>query len=203
MPEEIVVLGAGGHATVVVSTALDAGFDIVAAYDDDPATHGLDVLGVPVVGVIGAAHGAARAVVAIGDNPARTAVLSRIDIPWATIVHPTAIVASGVEIGVGSVVFAGGVLQAGTVIGDHTIVNTCATIDHHCSIGRVVHVGPGVTVCGNVTIGDGALIGAGATLAPGVRVGSDAVVGAGSVVIDDVGAGEVVAGVPARRIDRP
>jgi acetyltransferase-like isoleucine patch superfamily enzyme len=46
------------------------------------------------------------------------------------------------------------------------------------------------------------LVGANAVLLEGVRVGEGAVVAAGAVVIEDVPAGAVVAGVPARVIKR-
>jgi len=44
------------------------------------------------------------------------------------------------------------------------------------------------------------LIGANAVILEGVKVGKDAVVAAGSVVTEDVPAGSVVAGTPARVI---
>jgi acetyltransferase-like isoleucine patch superfamily enzyme len=43
-----------------------------------------------------------------------------------------------------------------------------------------------------------AKVGANATLLPGITIGTDALVGAGAVVVDDVPAGGVVAGNPAR-----
>ena len=46
----------------------------------------------------------------------------------------------------------------------------------------------------------GAKVGANVTLLPGVTVGENALVGAGAVVVDDVPAGAVVAGNPARVI---
>ncbi len=50
------------------------------------------------------------------------------------------------------------------------------------------------------TIEPGAKIGANATLLPGITIGKNALVGAGSVVTDDIPAGVVVAGSPARII---
>ena len=51
-----------------------------------------------------------------------------------------------------------------------------------------------------VVIEDDVLIGANAVVLEGVRVGKGAVVAAGAVVIEDVPAGAVVAGVPAKVI---
>jgi acetyltransferase-like isoleucine patch superfamily enzyme len=51
-----------------------------------------------------------------------------------------------------------------------------------------------------VTIGRNCWIGANSTLLPGVSIGDDAVVAAGSVVTKSVPAGELWAGVPARRL---
>jgi UDP-2-acetamido-3-amino-2,3-dideoxy-glucuronate N-acetyltransferase len=47
-----------------------------------------------------------------------------------------------------------------------------------------------------------ASLGSGAVILGGVRIGEEALVGAGAVVTEDVDAGAVVAGVPARRLER-
>ena len=51
-----------------------------------------------------------------------------------------------------------------------------------------------------VTIGHDVWIGHGAVVRPGVKIGNGAVVGANAVVTHDVGAYEIVAGVPAKTI---
>ena len=49
-----------------------------------------------------------------------------------------------------------------------------------------------------ITIGDNVWLGGGVVVCPGITIGADTVVGAGSVVLRDVPAGVLVAGVPAR-----
>lgn len=75
-------------------------------------------------------------------------------------------------------------------------------------IGRDVLVGPHVTIGGRShsrgapIIGDGVKIGAGACLLGDIRIGDGALIGANAVVMHDVAAGAVVAGVPAREVER-
>lgn len=51
-----------------------------------------------------------------------------------------------------------------------------------------------------VTVSDGVWLGAGCVVMPGVAIGEGAVIGANSVVLSDVPAFEIWAGVPARKI---
>jgi sugar O-acyltransferase (sialic acid O-acetyltransferase NeuD family) len=196
-----VVLGASGHAKVVIATLLASGWEVMAAYDDDPTRLGSVVMGVPVVGPIDlwSATAGEQGVIAIGSNRVRAAVAARLKgRRFATAVHPMAWVAPTARLGKGTVVFAGAIIQPDTVLGRHVIVNTGASIDHDCRVDDFVHIAPGVRLAGGVTVGEGALVGIGASVIPGVRIGAWATAGAGACVIRDVPACATVAGVPAR-----
>ncbi|HSL84807.1 MAG TPA: acetyltransferase [Thermoanaerobaculia bacterium] len=194
------VLGAGGHAKVVIATLEAAGWEVVGVFDDAEDRWGGEILGLRVRGPLGAARETAidGAVIAVGDNRAREDVAGRIDLPWVAVAHPAAAVHPSAALGPGTVVFAGAVIQPDTIVGRHAIVNTAASVDHDCRLGDFVHVAPGARLAGNITVGDGALVGIGSSVMPGVRIGAWASIGAGAAVVREVERGSTVVGVPAR-----
>jgi sugar O-acyltransferase (sialic acid O-acetyltransferase NeuD family) len=200
----IAVVGAGGHAKVVVATLRAAGLEVKWILDDDVSKHGTKVLGVPVTGPTAslAALGCSGAVLGVGDNRARHRLAHELTGPWATAIHPAAWVDPTVIVGAGTVIFAGAIVQADTVLGAHAIINTGASVDHDCIIGDCSHIAPGANVAGGVTVGEGAFLGIGSAAAPLAKIGPWATVGAGAVVLREVAAGETVVGVPARRLER-
>ena len=198
----LVVIGAGGHATVVLSTALEAGFAVERLIDDDPAKHGTTVLGVTVTDARRWEPGEGTlAVIGVGDNRARRGIAARYDgVRWATVVHPRAYVHASASLSPGTVVFAGSVIQPRARLGAHCIVNTGVTVDHDCQIGDFVHLAPGVHLAGSVRVGEGTLVGLGCCAVPGVSIGAWATVGAGAVVVQDLRDGITAVGLPARPV---
>lgn len=88
----------------------------------------------------------------------------------------------------------------------NTLVRRGAKIGPHVNVGHNVEVGEDTLLTGHAQLGGSCRIGArvvvwqAAAIANGVTVGDDAVIGMCSCVRDDVGAGEVWAGNPARRL---
>ena len=202
LPDNIVVLGAGGHAKVVIATVSAAGGKVMAVYDDDEAWWGRKILGVPIEGPISSEQiGSTPAIIAIGRNRARQSIAERLHAQWISVCHPDTTVHSSVSLGHGTVIFAGAVVQPDTTIGAHSIINTAASLDHDCIIGDFVHVGPGAHLCGGVTVDEGVLLGVGAKVAPNVKVGAWSTAGAGAVCVLDVPGNTTVVGVPARPIE--
>ncbi len=201
----VVVVGAGGHASVVIEV-LRAGtaFTVVGVVDPNPLHP--DLLGVPVLGGDDRLpalllHGIRAVVVALGDNRRRQAIAMRLlaqGFVLPPVVHPAAFVSPTASIAAGVVVMARAVIGTQARIAPFAIINTGAIVEHDNEIGGAAHIAPGVSLAGSVRVGERSLIGVGSAVRPGTRIGADAIVGAGSAVVSDVGDGAVVAGVPAR-----
>jgi len=190
------VLGAGGHAKVVISSLRACGFSDFLAYDDDESRWGQTVLGVTIAGGTELCP-QEPAVIAIGSNRIRKILSEKILAEWKTVVHPSAIVDPTVKVGKGTVVFAGVVVQADTTLGEHVILNTRCSVDHDGFVGDFAQLCPAVTVAGTVIIGEGAFLGSACTVVPGVRISDGVIVGAGAVVTRNLETPGTYFGVPA------
>src|SRR5918993_3976899 len=119
---------------------------------------------------------------------------------------------------------AGATIGEGCVIGKNVYIDAGAVVGHRCKIQNNVSVYNGVTLGDDVFVGpaatftndlvprafndgwtitptrveDGASVGANATIVCGVTLGRYCMVAAGATVTHDVGAHQLVAGVPAR-----
>lgn len=123
-------------------------------------------------------------------------------------IEPGAIIREKVEIGDNAVIMMGAVINIGASIGEGTMIDMGAVLGGRAIVGKHCHIGAGTVLAGvvepasatPVIIEDNVLIGANAVVLEGVRVGEGAVVAAGAVCVEDVPAGAVVAGVPAKVI---
>ena len=123
-------------------------------------------------------------------------------------IEPGALIREKVEIGDNAVIMMGAVINIGAVIGEGTMIDMGAVLGGRAIVGKRCHVGAGTVLAGvvepasatPVVIEDDVMLGANAVVIEGVRVGEGAVVAAGAVVVDDVPAGAVVAGCPAKVI---
>lgn len=209
MTKRIIVIGAGGHATVVADALLRSDHEVLGFTDVNASANAKPILGLPVLGtdevlaryspndvLLANGIGGTRACVARQGSQAR---LEGRGWRFATVVHPDATIAHSAVIAEAAQVFARAVVQPEARIGIGAIVNTAAVIEHHSEIGAWVHVAPGAIICGACRIGEGSHVGAGAVVRQGTKIGSGSTIGAGAVVIvkEDVPAGSTLLGVPA------
>jgi sugar O-acyltransferase (sialic acid O-acetyltransferase NeuD family) len=194
----VVIFGCGGHGKVTWDILTAGAHEVVGFLSDHPAGR---VLGLPVASRLAELPPHDGLIVAVGDNQVRAAKFAEFRAAGLNLVnaiHPSAIIAGRVTLGVGVMIAAGVVVNLDTVIGDNTILNTGATIDHDNRIGDHAHVAPGCHLAGGVTVGEGAFLGIGTCVVPNRRIGAWATAGAGAVVVRDVEDGARVVGVPAR-----
>jgi sugar O-acyltransferase (sialic acid O-acetyltransferase NeuD family) len=190
----IVILGAGGHAGVVIA-AIKRGksFDIGGVLDEHYAV-GTMRHGYPV-GDPKKDWSRLFAHAAIGDNAIREK-LSGSNFNFVNVIHPTATHAN-LEC-VGTFLAANSVVGNNSFVGNFCIINTGAILEHDSSIGDYSHLCPGVITGGRVKIGSRTTIGLGAMIRDGITIGDDCVVGMGAVVTKNVPDGTTVFGNPAR-----
>ncbi len=208
MKTQVVVLGSGGHARVVLSILMSAPdmtvAGIVAANSKAEVVEGVPVLGGDECLPGLAEQGISSFIIgvgSVGDSSLRRELYDHclaVGLSPVNAVHNLADVDRSVRIGTGTVVMSHAVIQVGGNVGDNVIINTGAIIGHDCVIQDHAHVALGANLGGEVQVGEGAHIGMGASVRNGIVVGENAIVGVGAAVVKDVSPGEVVVGVPAK-----
>lgn len=198
---KLAIIGASGHGRVVADIAVRNGYRDIVFLDDDENIH--ECGGYPVVGKSSAAQIIdADVIVGIGVASVRKRIQESVsEEKMITLIHPDAVVARDVVIGVGTVVMAGAVINPGARIGKGCIINTCSSVDHDCEVDDYVHIAVGSHLCGTVTVGEGTWIGAGATVSNNLFICPECMIGAGAVVVNDIQESGTYIGIPARRKD--
>lgn len=189
--ERLLIVGASGHGKVVADVAMKMNqWKNIAFLDDDPAIQ--ETLGYKM---IGASDDAFRYLkdseifIAVGNNETRERLQQKLEAAGATIpvlVHPSAIIGYGSELGFGTVVMAGAIINCCTKIGKGCIINTGATIDHDNVIEDYVHISPGANLAGTVKVGKGTWLGIGSVISNNINIAGHCKIGAGTVVIRDI-----------------
>ncbi|MBC5851897.1 acetyltransferase [Vibrio metschnikovii] len=195
----LVLIGGGGHASVLADILLGQGRDIVAVISpDDLASRAV---------FAGLAHLTLDEEVkrfspenvdlvnGIGMLPCST-LRQRVNqqflelgYQFETVIAGDAHVSRFATIHSGAQILSGARVQTGAVVGEHTIVNSGALVEHDCQIGAYNHIAPRATLCGGISSEELVFIGAGAVICPGLSLGRQCIVGAGVTIRSDVLAG--------------
>ena len=209
MSRPLVLVGAGGLAreTAEAARAGDQ-WHLTGYIDDDPARWGERVDGLAVLGgpELLAQQDDWAVAVCPGDGRGRAALRQRLTASgvaaarFASVVHPTAVVPPSCSVGAGSIVLAGAVLTASVTLGEHVVLMPGVILTHDDVLADYVTVCARAALGGDVRVGVAAYLGAGCLVRQHLTVGDGALLGMGSVVLADVPAHEVWAGVPARRL---
>lgn len=193
----LIIIGASGHGKVVADIARLCGYTDIVFLDNDTTIKQCarcQVLGPDTMA--GELEG--DLFVAVGNSNIRKSLMNRYQgRNFPVLVHPKAVLAQDIEIGVGSVIMAGAIINPNTKIGKGCIINTGASIDHDCAIGDFVHVAVGAHLCGTVNVGEETWIGAGSTVSNNVDICGACMIGVGAAVVKSIYAPGVYVGIPA------
>ncbi|MFC1525462.1 acetyltransferase [Candidatus Latescibacterota bacterium] len=196
---DLIIHGIGPHARemadIVVPINAVAPTWRLLGFVDPQGTEARELDGHPVLGGAEALvdHPQASVLPEYGSGPVPVP-----DSRLATLVAPTAFVASSASLGPGCVLYPGCFVGAHAVLGRRVFCLANSVINHDDQIGDGVTLCAGAALAGHVLVEAGAYLGQGCTVRQDLRVGAGSVVGMGSVVTRDVPAGVVVAGCPAR-----
>ena len=209
--KEVVIIGAGGHAKVVIDIILQRekilndNLIIKGILDDTfKENEEKKIFGIPIVGKINKIlelPSNIYYIIAIGNNTIRKKIAQNYEkIKYITLIHPKAVIAENVSISTGTVLMAGSIVNSYTKIGKHCIINTGSIIEHDNTIEDYVHISPRATLCGGVIVEEESWIGAGSPIIQGLKIGKKVIIGAGAVAIKNVENFSTMIGIPAKNI---
>ncbi|MCE7951139.1 MAG: transferase [Xanthomonadales bacterium PRO7] len=205
---DLLIVGAGGSGREVAWLARDIyGSNIELTFAVEPEFSVTDAIDdIPVISLDDRiSRKFSHYVIAVGDGAQRkrlSTLCNKLGMQPLTLVHPSVIRSSRVEIDDGSIVCAGSILTTNVKIGRHVHVNIACTLSHDVTVDDFSTLSPSVHISGNVRTGSGVFLGAGANVINGkaglpLVIGCDAVVAAGACVTRNVQPDTLVAGVPA------
>ncbi len=206
------VIGAAGHAQEVAWSLSEqlrsAGQQFELRFFDDRIPRGPLASGLgEVVGTVDAVAHHIRgdeAWLVLGIGLPRTKVtlverLTRLGLPWSTVVHPRAVIGPRVTLGEGTYVAAGAIVTVNVLVGRFVTINMHCQVAHDDVIADFATLHPDTHLSGNVTVGTGCELGTGSIVTPGNSIGDWGVLGAGCVAVHSVPGGETYVGLPAKR----
>ncbi|WP_062059406.1 acetyltransferase [Aquimarina longa] len=208
--EKIIVIGASGHAKVIIETIELVGKYQIYGLIDSYKEKGGQLFDYNILGTEEdirniAAKGITKGIIAIGDNWNRYLMYMRIkeivpDFDFITVVHPSVVISAKTSIGDGTVILASVTINADAEIGDFCILNTGVNFGHDSTIKNFSSLAPGVTIGGNVLIEECTAISLGTNVIQNITIGKHTIIGAGSLVVNDIDDFKLVYGVPAKVI---
>jgi len=112
--------------------------------------------------------------------------LMLLNIPFANVIHKSAIISNYTTLGVGNLIFANTRIGPFSIIGNNNVISSYCNIEHHNSIGSNNTFGPNVVFSGSCTVGDQNRFGTGIFIEPNVTIGSNCIISSGLIIVTNV-----------------
>lgn len=204
----LVIVGAGAFGRELMcwaESAAGASWDRLAWVDDNPnALSGFDYPW-PCIGSLATFQPQPNdlCVVAAGEPSTKRLLVTALrssGARFATLVHPTAVVARTARLGEGNILCPLSFVSADARLGDFVTVNGLSSVGHDVVLGDFSTLSAHVDLTGGVTVGEDSFFGTGAKVVPGVRIGRQARIGAGTTIMRTVPDGATMFALPAKKL---
>ncbi|GAC33440.1 acetyltransferase [Paraglaciecola polaris] len=196
MSNGVLLIGGGGHASVLLEILIEQRINIVGYVSPYAATNQKLFSDVNWFkcdeDVLQFDKSTIELVNGIGSLPGCTLradfyyKYKELGYSFATLVSKKADVSAYAYLGEGTQVMRGAIIQTGASVGYNSIVNSGSIVDHDCSIGSNNHVAPGATISGQVTSKANVHFGTGSSVIQSINVNENVVIGAGTIITKDV-----------------
>ncbi len=192
----IVLLGGGGHASVLADILLAQSREVLAVVSPDDITRRSVFRNIPHFkedkSALRFKPNEVLLVNGIGMMPNSTSKRSINEYfesqgyRFETVISDSASVSPFASIAEGVQILPRSTVNAGACIGKHTIINSCALVEHDCQVGAYNHIAPNAVLCGQVKTEESVFIGASATIIQNLQISHSSVVGAGATVTESL-----------------
>ena len=194
--KQLVLVGAGGHASVLLDILNQQKFDVIAYVSPKPAENKKLFCGLKYFqsddDIRQYSPDEIELVNGIGHTPKNQLraniyrKFSELGYRFCGVVANSAVISSNAIIAPCAQVLSGAIVQVGSVIGFNSIINTGTIIEHDSIIEANVHMAPKALICGNSKVGQGTFVGAGATIINNIIVGEYCIVAAQTCVSKNI-----------------
>nr|WP_299341988.1 NeuD/PglB/VioB family sugar acetyltransferase [Allomuricauda sp.] len=209
--KNIVLIGAGGHAKVIMDIVERENKYVIVGLIDSFKKKGDKILDYEIIGnenelsELMVEHNFDSGIIAIGNNWTRKIFHKKIstehpDFKFVSAVHPKSIIGKNCVIGYGTVIMPGVVVNSDAVIKNFCIVNTSASVGHDSFMENYSSLAPKSALGGGVKIGKCTAVGMGAMVLQTLTIGDNCIIGACSLVNKNVSKGQMIYGVPGKVI---
>ncbi|WP_434341251.1 acetyltransferase [Motilimonas cestriensis] len=197
----LIIIGGGGHASVLVDILRSQDREILAVVSPDDIAHRSVFIGIKHLknddDLLAYRPNEVVLVNGIGMMP-RTKIKRKINekflslgYRFETVIADSSIISEYASLGEGVQVLPGAIIQAGAVIGEYSIINSGAIIEHDTQIGCYNHIAPGSVICGQCVTKEDVFVGAGATVIQSINIAEQAFVAVGATVTTNMPASSI------------
>jgi sugar O-acyltransferase (sialic acid O-acetyltransferase NeuD family) len=196
LSKPLLILGAGGHASVLVDILLQQNRDILGVVSPQVVSESKVFDRIEIFhnddDVLQFDKSLIKLVNGIGSMPntqLRSIIYNKFKVlgyEFETVIADNSIISKYANLDEGVQVFSGAIIQTDATIGANSIINSGAIIEHGCIIGSNNHIAPGATLSGQVHTKEFVHVGTGASVIQEINVAKNVVIGAGAIITNDI-----------------